>query len=292
MKTKKVVSLITMVIFALSVVLPVFADESTVTSSTYQSSNTAVTTTADSTTSQASNNTAVTVQGTGTIQQSNTQTNTQSLVSSSSNVQSVLPQVANDNTTVKEPEKLTKEQKKNVIARIKRINELKTKFNKVNADVNYLKTKIEIFIRAIRINDKKFFATEVRKLLKSERVPNTIPQSTIDEIMNIIKQTQTTANEKYAQIKTISEQIKSKMKEYEQARKENNYDKMMTALTTVVSLYQQKLDLITAIRNLYKDTFVKIENILKAVTINTKQHKNEQSVVKQQSESNNKGKSN
>lgn len=310
---RKIVALLMVLVFSLSIIAPVFAQENsssannvntqTVTSATYDTTASATYQTTSSTTY------STTYEQTYTQVPSPTSSSTSSTTYNSvypPSSQEVIPPINNDNINLKEAEKLTKEQKKNIISLISKINQLKAKFNKINAEVNYLRAKINGYIAAAQKYDKKFFDQELQRIInETNRLisqlqkninskkysPQQIDEYTkqltqklnelkvyqetyknnreetvnqvVYQIKGLVDQIQPVVKDKVYQIEQINAQIKVKTKEYEQAKKANNYTSMIAILNSLVALYQQKVDKITEIKNLYTDILTKIENIIK-----------------------------
>ncbi|WAM32265.1 hypothetical protein [Caldicellulosiruptor naganoensis] len=312
---RKIVAFLVVLMFGLSIILPVFADQNT-SSSISTNSQTVASATYD-TTANATYQTTVNItyekttyeqtynpvsSSTGSSTSSTTYNSTYSTTP-----QEVIPPISNDNISLKEAKKLTKEQKKNIISLILKINQLKATFNKINAEVNHLRARINSYIVAAQKYDKKFFDRELQRIInETNKIISQIQRnikskkfspSQIDEyqkqltqklnelkvyqetyknekettvnqavyqIKLLVDQIQPVVKDKVYQIEQINVQIKVKTKEYEQAKKENNYNKMVTALNSLITLYQQKVDKITEVKNLYVDILKKIEGTIKA----------------------------
>ncbi|WPX08065.1 hypothetical protein [Anaerocellum danielii] len=311
---RKIVALLVVLVFGLSIILPVFAEQNT-SSSSNTNTQTVASATYDTTASATYQTTVNTTYEKTTYEQtynpvsSPTSSSTSSTTYSSTystTPQEVIPPISNDNISLKEAEKLTKEQKKNIISLIFKINRLKATFNKINAEVNHLRAKINSYITAAQRYDKKFFDQELQRIInetnklisqiqrniKSKKLsPSQIDEyqkqlaqklnelkvyqetyknekettvaQAVYQIKLLVDQVQPVVKDKVYQIDQINAQIKVITKEYEQAKKENNYTKMVTALNSLITLYQQKVDKITEIKNLYTDILTKIGNIIK-----------------------------
>ncbi|WAM34522.1 AAA family ATPase [Caldicellulosiruptor morganii] len=310
---KRVVALLIALVFGLSIISPVFAQENT--SSTGSTNTQTVASATYDTTAGAAYQTTTNTTYSTTYEQtynpgsSTTTTSTSSTTYSSTystTSQEVIPPISNDNITLKEAEKLTKEQKKNIISLIAKINQLKLKFNKTNAEVNYLRAKINNYIAAAKRYDRNFFDRELQRIinetnrlieqlqknLKNKKLlPSQISEyqkqltqklnelqvyqetyknekeeavnQTVYQVKLLVDQIQPVVKDKVYQIEQINAQIKVALKDYEQAKKEKNYNKIIASLNTLIALYQQKVDRITEIKNLYSDILKKIENIIK-----------------------------
>lgn len=310
---RKIVAFLVALVFGLSIISPVFAQENP-SSTSNTNTQTVVSATYDTTVGAAYQTTANTTYSTTYEQTYNPVSSTTSSSTSSTTYsstysttpQEVIPPISNDNISLKEAEKLTKEQKKNIIGLIYKINQLKAKFNKINAEVNHLRAKINSYIVAAKKYDKKFFDQELQRIInetnrvisqiqrniKSKKLsPKQIDEYTkqltqklnelkvyqetyksnreatvnqaVYQIKLLVDQIQPVVKDKVYQIEQINAQIKVRTKEYEQAKKENNYNKMVAALNSLVALYQQKVDEITEVKKLYADILTKIENIMK-----------------------------
>lgn len=299
---KRLVALFISLIFSLSIVSPIFAADENSSATSTASSQTEQKITYDTTASTTYQTTYSTIPTTSSSTYSttygSTYTNTGSVV---------IPPISDDNLNIKEPEKLTKEQKQKINELIRQINQLKTKFNKLNAEVNYIRAKINKYIQAVKSNDRNFFYSELQNIIKSadkvinqlqkelknknlkqadiskynkqltERITqinaiqekyqkemNTTVQQAVYQIKALVDQTQPAIKDKLNQINAINEQIKAKSKEYEQAKKANDYNKMVASLNDLITLYQQKVDKITEVKNLYSNLVAQIESILKS----------------------------
>jgi len=199
---------------------------------------------------------------------------------------------------------ITKEQKKQIIALIEKINTLRNRFNKLNAEVNALRAKINKYLNAANNNDKKFFDEDIRKDLKNlsdsivklakdlankklnknelNRIGQALEQAKakleklrkayqnqnqnnyngiIQEIKKLLDEIQPKIKEALSQIDTLNEQIKLRTNQYNQAKNNNEYAKMVAALNDLINLYNLKVEKINDVKKLYEGITNKIDNI-------------------------------
>lgn len=288
---KRILSIVMLIAFSLTI-LNVFAD----TTSTNTNQTSTVSDTVYSTTYSSTYDTATTTSTTYSTTYGNTYNNNQS--------GTIIPPISDDNTKLTEGNFLTKEQKRNILNLIMQINTLKMKFNKTNAEVNFLRAKINAYIKAAQLKDHKFFSNELKKSLEDlnktiqdiqkqikngkkidvEKLTKDLQQklneyntlrdtyqkqetATVNQAVYNVKvlldQIQPTVKAKQAEIEAINTNIKNKVKEYEQAKKDKNYNSMVTKLNDLIALYNQKVNKINEIKTLYTNISDKINITLK-----------------------------
>lgn len=206
---RKLISLILVFIFVTLLVLPVYADENpsaasssqTVTDTTYATTQTQTyQTTQDTTYSQ-----TYSTQNTQTPPPASSSTTTSATYSSTyqpAPSAGIIPSIPNDNLNLKEPSALTKERKRTILNLIHQINQLRAKFNKINAETNYLRAKLNAYLQAAKRYDRYFFNQELNKI--------------INEVKKTISQLQKELNKKNyssSKIAEINAQLNQKLNE-------------------------------------------------------------------------------
>ena len=233
---KSLFSIFLVVIFLLTSVLSAFADtnqttasqSSTVGSAVYQTTysqpneTTSVSVYQQTTTSSVYQTTTSSVYQTTSssvyeVVYPTQQQTTSTVYSTTYNAVYSIPQIKDDaiKIVMGDDEKgITKEQKKQIIALIEKINTLRNRFNKLNAEVNALRAKINKYLNAANNNDRKFFDEDIRKDLK-------------DLSDAIVKLTKDLANKKLSKnelnrIGQALEQAKAKLEKLRKAYQNQN----------------------------------------------------------------------